>query len=390
MYDTLGTDEAALSPGCRSSSDEHVACITSCEGSGVHHGHSASNHHISCMHREVLLGGTTEITEDLRGSDAGSTWQVRVKLRKHWYLGNVYDLSKEEEIVFLMFKDPKIEQEYRVYTCFNSRRSDVFSLGMSVLVSLVFTWKGEFKTYSAFVLRYLVTVGVMANVACLTILKMAPGLGYAIRSPLIVSLRLYSHILVLSLPPLSFSGLKTPSSVMGVYMLLMQYQRVFQNLFVTGVWSSAGFFPALMLLTILMFTAFHWNQEECEMLCALQPQITAHYQDVYRWIPSALIAGTTPMSTVDLCIACRCVCQVVLGCCLPLFLGIKREIASRTAFVNQKGIATRPLSFSDIVFQVAAIIAHVLASIAVISLVFTLVPELDHLPTLLTTGKVIV
>lgn len=62
---------------------------------------------------------------------------------------------------------------------------------------------------------------------------------------------------------------------------------------------------------------------------------------------------------------------------------------SRTTFVKEARIETRALQLSDIIIQVAAMMSQLLASMAVLTILFTLIPELDHLPSLLMTGNLV-
>jgi hypothetical protein len=78
---------------------------------------------------------------------------------------------------------------------------------------------------------------------------------------------------------------------------------------------------------------------------------------------------------------------VVLGCALPLFVSIRREMGSRRAFLMEKRIETRPLRFGDIVMQLGVVSMHVMGTLAVLTYIFTLFPDLDHLPHVLRNGQ---
>lgn len=79
---------------------------------------------------------------------------------------------------------------------------------------------------------------------------------------------------------------------------------------------------------------------------------------------------------------------MLLGLLLPLFLGVRREIASRAAYIVEERLCTRPLQVGDVVMQLGIICAHVMATLAVLTYIFTLMPEIDHFPTLLRTGQI--
>jgi hypothetical protein len=136
-----------------------------------------------------------------------------------WYLGRIYEIYKEKEVVFLKFSDPLIEEEYDKYVTRNSSRSDVLSLCVSTLVALLYTAKGNFTTYPAQLLRILVAVGIVSNLIRLTIITVAPAIGYSMWRPLVLFLRCYIHLVMTCLPPLSFGGLKVPTSKFGAYMV---------------------------------------------------------------------------------------------------------------------------------------------------------------------------
>eukprot|EP00884_Botryococcus_braunii_P011263 jgi/Botrbrau1/20137/Bobra.0173s0039.1 len=307
--------------------------------------------------------------------------------RSHgWYLGNVYEISREKHPIFLLFLDPGIEEAYKTYSRINGRRSDVMSLCFSTIVALLYTLKGKFVTYPAHVLRILIALGIGSNLTRLLTIKLAPLVANSMSKPLILFLRFYVHLVMTCLPPLAFAGLKMPSSKIGIYLTLFHNSRFLQSFFAMGLWSPGGFLSSLTLLTALMFSIMHWNQEECELLCSLQPGITAHYHDIYEVMPAFLRPGGNAVSTVAICVACRQILQVVFGCALPVILGVRREMASRAAFAKEVRLETRHLAVSDVLMQLAAVNAHFLGTLAVVALIFTWFPQLDHLPALLWGG----
>eukprot|EP00884_Botryococcus_braunii_P003673 jgi/Botrbrau1/13306/Bobra.0315s0004.1 len=202
---------------------------------------------------------------------------------------------------------------------------------------------------------------------------------------MVVTVRLYSHFLVTCMSISTYSSIKTPSSRSVVFLVLLVNSRFMQNLYTIGAWASAGFLSEVVLLTVLLFFEMHWNKEECEILCRLQPQITEHYHDIKHLLPGFLVGSGDLITTADICLACRYILQVVFGCVLPLFLAVRRELASRSAFATEERLRTRPLRAVDILMQSGVILCQILATLAVLITCFTLFPYLDHLPTLLNT-----
>eukprot|EP00884_Botryococcus_braunii_P001318 jgi/Botrbrau1/11187/Bobra.0214s0012.1 len=175
--------------------------------------------------------------------------------------------------------------------------------------------------------------------------------------------------------------------VFPVPQVLFFNSRFVQSLFAMGAWSSVGFHPDLMLLTILKFMILHWNREECEMLCYFQPNIAVSYQNINRALPAFLkVRGEAPHAA-DVCVLCRTILQAVLGWAIPLVLGVRGERASRHAFVKERRLLARPITVAEIVEQSAVAIVHMMSSVALVAAIFDLFPALEHLPTLLVTGE---
>eukprot|EP00884_Botryococcus_braunii_P011265 jgi/Botrbrau1/20139/Bobra.0173s0041.1 len=337
------------------------------------------------MDHGTAVSGVMEITAALEGQ--GAFPPRRGGTRNERYLGNLNNIARDKESIFLMFSDPVIEKDYNEYLSRSSRRGDLLSLSVSTTVALVYLMKGDFHTVQARLLRTLVLIGIVSNLTRLFIILMAPALARPYRRAVVLSLSWYSHIVMACLPPLSYGSIKTPSSSWGAYWVIVHNSRFLQNLFAMGLWSPGGFLPALMLLTVLLYSIMHWNQEECEILCSLQPQIAAHYFHIYEVMPAFLRPSGNPVSTVAICVACRQILQVLFGCALPIVLGLRRELASRTAFAQLVQLPTRSISPSEIVMQVCAVNAHLMAAVALLTTLFTMVPQLDHLPSLLQGGK---
>lgn len=75
--------------------------------------------------------------------------------------------------------------------------------------------------------------------------------------------------------------------------------------------------------------------------------------------------------------------QVVFGCVLPVTVGPWRELASRRASAHQARLRTCRVRISQVVMQLFAVNAHVLTAVALLSILFSLIPPLEHLPTVL-------
>lgn len=143
----------------------------------------------------------------------------RTGISDGWYLGNIYEIDREQHPAFLLFSDPVIEEEYRKYSCRNSRRIDVVSLCMSTIVALIYTLKGEFVTYPAQVLRILIALGIGSNLTRLLTMKLAPVIAYSMWRPFVIFLRFYVHLVMTCLPPMAYGGFKMPSTKLEVYLV---------------------------------------------------------------------------------------------------------------------------------------------------------------------------
>jgi hypothetical protein len=123
------------------------------------------------------------------------------------------------EAVLIMFNDPSIEKDYRSYASSKCRRLVLSSLCMSILVTLLHGMKADYSSFPAKVLRSQVVVGVTGSLACLYSLLGGGDFGTVVRSPGVVFFRVLAHVPVLCLPPMLYTGLKTPSTKFGVYMV---------------------------------------------------------------------------------------------------------------------------------------------------------------------------
>jgi hypothetical protein len=143
-------------------------------------------------------------------------------------MGRIYEILREKPIVFLLFTDPVLEQQYRDYARRSCRRGDVRLLCMSICILSIFVIKAEILNISAQLMRILAATSVVANLACLLTITAVPELHNDIRYPMINFMRIFSHIILLGFPSLLYGTYKTPLSELGMNAvgLLFKYPRL--------------------------------------------------------------------------------------------------------------------------------------------------------------------
>eukprot|EP00884_Botryococcus_braunii_P011870 jgi/Botrbrau1/20684/Bobra.0058s0014.1 len=305
-----------------------------------------------------------------------------------WFLGNIIEIHEpEQENILLVFSDPAHEQGYSDYFNRTHLFHDVVGLAVSIGVALMFFSRAEFGTVPAKMLRNCAIVGIALNAMWFFTTLFAPAFALKYRNPAVYILSWFLHAVVACLPPLTYQSYKTPTTAFGAYMLIIMNSRFLQNFFAMGAYSSTGFFADLALLTILEFLFVHWNKEECEFWCALQPGIAARYHDVARVIPSFLMPRGPSLPTAEICLAVRRILQVVMGWTLPIIIGLRSELSSRTSYAKEARLRVRPVEFADLFSQIGIANVCFLATVAAMSSLLIHFPQLEHLPTLLRTGS---